>query len=476
MPIALSVDRIQGLSGSLAIKVPVDCATVAAITLSGLQTIDDVVLAEGDRVLVKDQTDLTTNGLYTATTSTWQRTLDFNNSNDAIQGTLIHVYGGTTNAGLWMLTTSDPVIGTSDLEFAWFATGGGGSGGGGSGSGGVCTSYFSNFTGDGSTVTFTLASSPPSIADTLVIVDAIAMVPNTDYTLTNDAITFLTEAPFDGAPIYVNYTVCSSTATTTLLSHRLTAVGGETAIALPYTYTPGSATVAVYRNGLRLYPITHFEETSANTVTLNDAALAGDEYYFLIGQLVNDGDTIVVADDTITTNKLVDNAVTTDKILDDAVTLAKVQNIATTKLLGRATAGTGDVEEVTVASFAVEATVDANADYLLLWDASAGLHKKVLLGNIVGTGTLGVNQTWQNMSNSRLKGQAFQNLTGRAIAVSVRDVGDTLSFYVSTNGTTWVLVGGAPAEGQIFSIVPNGHYYKLIGTTPFSSPEWFELR
>lgn len=91
MPIALSVDRIQGLSGSLAIKVPVDCATVAAITLSGLQTIDDVVLVEGDRVLVKDQTDLTTNGLYTATTSTWQRTLDFNNSNDAIQGTLIHV-------------------------------------------------------------------------------------------------------------------------------------------------------------------------------------------------------------------------------------------------------------------------------------------------------------------------------------------------------------------------------------------------
>jgi hypothetical protein len=475
MPIALSVDRIQGLSGSLAIKVPVDCATVAAITLSGLQTIDDVVLVEGDRVLVKDQTDLTTNGLYTATTSTWQRTLDFNNSNDAIQGTLIHVYGGTTNAGLWMLTTSDPVIGTSDLEFAWFATGGGGSGGG---SGGVCTSYFSNFTGDGSTTTFTLASSPPSIADTLVIVDAIAMVPNTDYTLTNDSITFLTEAPFDGAPIYVNYTVCSSTATTTLLSHRLTAVGGETAIALPYTYTPGSATVAVYRNGLRLYPITHFEETDASTVTLNDAALAGDEYYFLIGQLVNDGDTIVVADGTITTNKLVDDAVTTDKILDEAITLAKVQNIATTKLLGRATAGTGDVEEVTITSFTAEATLDANADYLLLWDTSAGLHKKVLLGNVSGAGSLGVAQTWQNMTGSRVTAHPYQNLTGRAIAVSITSTGTSGSIRVSSDGVTYVEVcssSGTESTGPLFAIVPNGHYYKH-GQVGGAINLWSELR
>lgn len=473
MPIALSVDRIQGLSGSLAIKIPVDCATTAAITLSGLQTIDDVVLAEGDRVLVKDQADLTTNGLYNATTSTWQRTLDFNNSNDSIQGTLIHVYGGTANAGLWMLTTAEPVIGTSDLEFSWFAAGGGGGSGGGSGSGGVCTSYYSNFTGDGSTLTFYLASSPPSIADTLVIVDAIAMVPGTDYTLTNNAITFLTEAPFDGAPIYVNYTVCASTATTTLLSHRLTAVGGETDIALPYTYTPGSATLAVYRNGLRLYPITHFAETDASTVTLNDAALAGDEYYFLIGQLVNDGDTIVVADGTITTNKLDDGAVTTVKIEDRNVTLAKIQDVATTKLLGRATAGTGDVEEVTIASFTAETTLDANADYLLLWDASAGLHKKVLLGNVVGTGTLGVGQTWQNLFGTRVKNTVYQNTTGRAIAVSARDDADTALLYVSTDGVTWVLAAGSYSAGSLFGIVPNGHYYKITGNT---INIWSELR
>jgi hypothetical protein len=48
----------------LAIKAPVRAATTGGgITLSGLQTIDGVALGVGDRVLVKDQTDATTNGL-----------------------------------------------------------------------------------------------------------------------------------------------------------------------------------------------------------------------------------------------------------------------------------------------------------------------------------------------------------------------------------------------------------------------------
>ncbi|MFA7308905.1 MAG: tail fiber domain-containing protein [Patescibacteria group bacterium] len=41
------------------------------------------------------------------------------------------------------------------------------------------------------------------------------------------------------------------------------------------------------------------------------------------------------------------DAVTTVKILNDAVTFAKTQNIATSTILGRATAGSGDIEELT---------------------------------------------------------------------------------------------------------------------------------
>ena len=50
-----STDRRYGVSGNLAMKAPCRVATTANITLNGLQTIDGVTVAAGDRVLVKDQ-------------------------------------------------------------------------------------------------------------------------------------------------------------------------------------------------------------------------------------------------------------------------------------------------------------------------------------------------------------------------------------------------------------------------------------
>jgi len=113
------VDRIQGLSGSLAIKVPCRAATTANITLSGLQTVDGVSLVADDRVLVKNQTTASQNGIYLAGTSTWQRSLDFDGTADAAKGTLIGVTDGTVNANsTFELTTANPIlIGTSSLTF-----------------------------------------------------------------------------------------------------------------------------------------------------------------------------------------------------------------------------------------------------------------------------------------------------------------------------------------------------------------------
>ena len=63
-------------------------------------------------------------------------------------------------------------------------------------------------------------------------------------------------------------------------------------------------------------------------------------------------DTAQMADDAATTSKIPDDAVTTAKIVDRAVTFAKVQEISTSGILGRATAGSGDVEELTAAQAA----------------------------------------------------------------------------------------------------------------------------
>jgi hypothetical protein len=113
------IDRIQGLLGELGCKAPVLVATNAAITLYGEQTIDGVAVVAEDRVLVKDQADATTNGIYYCQVTTWVRAPDFDGTRDALQGTLVNVAQGTINAlTLWTLTTEDPVIGTSTLVFA----------------------------------------------------------------------------------------------------------------------------------------------------------------------------------------------------------------------------------------------------------------------------------------------------------------------------------------------------------------------
>jgi hypothetical protein len=57
-----------------------------------------------------------------------------------------------------------------------------------------------------------------------------------------------------------------------------------------------------------------------------------------------------------------DGSVTTAKLADDAVTYAKLQNVsATDRLLGRSSAGAGDVEEITCTSFGRSLIDDADA-------------------------------------------------------------------------------------------------------------------
>lgn len=98
-------------------------ANIAA--LSGLLTIDGVTLVAGDRVLLKDQTTASANGIYVAGSGAWTRATDADANAEVTAGLSVMVTEGTVNADTqWRLTTNDAiVVGTTALTFAQIGAG-----------------------------------------------------------------------------------------------------------------------------------------------------------------------------------------------------------------------------------------------------------------------------------------------------------------------------------------------------------------
>jgi len=106
-------------------KQSVRVATTANITLSGLQTIDGVSVIAGDRVLVKDQSTGSQNGIYVVASGAWTRSTDADANAEVTAGLSVMVTEGSTNAdSQWRLTTNDAiVVGTTALTFAQIGAG-----------------------------------------------------------------------------------------------------------------------------------------------------------------------------------------------------------------------------------------------------------------------------------------------------------------------------------------------------------------
>lgn len=116
---------VDAVKQALDIKDSVRVATTAAITISTAlnvgDAIDGVTLADGDRVLVKNQTDASQNGIYLAGSSP-VRAADANTSLEVTSGMFCFVEEGTVNGDNgFVLTTNDPItLDTTDLTFTQF--------------------------------------------------------------------------------------------------------------------------------------------------------------------------------------------------------------------------------------------------------------------------------------------------------------------------------------------------------------------
>lgn len=114
---------VDALKQALDIKDSVRVATTANITLSGTQTIDGVSVIAGDRVLVKDQSTGSQNGIYVCAAGSWTRSTDADSSAEVTGGMYVFVNEGTANADSgWVLTTNDAItLNTTALVFTQFS-------------------------------------------------------------------------------------------------------------------------------------------------------------------------------------------------------------------------------------------------------------------------------------------------------------------------------------------------------------------
>lgn len=99
----LSTDGTNAFWGVTGIKT-VAVATTANITLSAPQTIDGISVVAGNRVLVKNQTVASQNGIYVVAAGSWTRSADADSAAE-LAASIVNVQAGTTNGGTFFYTT-----------------------------------------------------------------------------------------------------------------------------------------------------------------------------------------------------------------------------------------------------------------------------------------------------------------------------------------------------------------------------------
>ena len=123
---AASKSYVDATINGLDVKNSVRAATTGNITIASDlnvgDSIDGVTLADGDRVLVKNQTDASENGVYTAGASP-ARATDFDADSEVTAGAFFFVEEGSTNAdsGFVVSTNGAITVGSTNIAFTQFS-------------------------------------------------------------------------------------------------------------------------------------------------------------------------------------------------------------------------------------------------------------------------------------------------------------------------------------------------------------------
>lgn len=115
-------NAIAGLSWKDNVRVATTANGTLATAFANTQTVDGVTLATGDRILLKNQTTGSENGIYTVNASGAPTRATDADSGPELVGTIVQVDEGTTQHDtMWLLTTNAPItINSTSLSFTQF--------------------------------------------------------------------------------------------------------------------------------------------------------------------------------------------------------------------------------------------------------------------------------------------------------------------------------------------------------------------
>ncbi len=118
---AATKNYVDSVAQGLDPKASVKAATTANITLSGAQTIDGVNIVAGDRVLVKNQTIQSQNGIYVCASGSWERSLDMDSWTE-VPGAFVFIeQGSQADTGYVCTADQGGTIGTTAITWVNFA-------------------------------------------------------------------------------------------------------------------------------------------------------------------------------------------------------------------------------------------------------------------------------------------------------------------------------------------------------------------
>ena len=306
--------------------------------------------------------------------------------------------------------------------------------------------------GNGSTATFTLSSTPSAESKIIAFINGVFQ--NQDaYTISGTDITFDT-APISGTNNVVIYVIGDVYSGESVLISNFDGNGSTTAFTL--SNNPGNENnTQVYIDGVYQQKTTY--SVSGTTLTFSSAPPTGTaniEVVMLTSTTVNTpaaGSVVTasMADDSVTGAKLVSSAVTTAKIADANVTTAKIAdaNVTTAKIANDAVT----LDKIADAVFVTESEgISSNDNDTTLPTSAAvkdyvdGKDFETGLAGDSGTGTVNTSQT---LTVSGTANEVNTSVSGQTVTVGLPD---------SVSLTSNLTVGGYIAGPASFTIDPAG--------------------